>query len=89
MLEQAERVFHVDAHRGGQPAHVAQHTQNAQQREVTEQLEKGRAMRSQVSANPKGLSRAAAKADLSRAAQGRRAGLREINIQQVPPRNWP
>jgi len=42
VLEQAERVFHVDAHRGGQPAHVTQDPQDAQQREVAEQLEKGR-----------------------------------------------
>ena len=44
MLEQAERVFHVDAHRGGQPTHVAQHTQDAQQREIAKQLERHRAL---------------------------------------------
>ena len=42
VLEQAERVFDVDAHCSGQPAHVAEDAQNAQQREVAEELEKGR-----------------------------------------------
>jgi hypothetical protein len=54
VLEQAERVFHVDAHRGGQPAHVAQDSQDAKEREVAEQLERRRA---------------AAKADLSRSSR--------------------
>jgi len=62
VLEQAERVFHVDAHRGGQPAHVAEDSQDAQQREVAEQFEKGRSMKPQVSSTPKGLGRSAAKA---------------------------
>jgi hypothetical protein len=84
VVEQAERVFHVDAHRRGQPAHVAQDAQDAQQREVAEELEKGRLMRPKVSANPKALSRAAAKADLSRGAQGRRARGRPRSVRPVP-----